>query len=68
MPGGYLKLVAIIGLYTGLVLWPPRRPRALAAAVYFVSHPVNELPGLALIALLAARRSRWYVLCFQSSS
>ncbi|HEY1003055.1 MAG TPA: alpha/beta hydrolase [Streptosporangiaceae bacterium] len=53
MPGGYLELVAIIGLYTGLVLWPPRRPRALAAAVYFVSHPVNELPGLALIALLA---------------
>ena len=53
MPGGYLELVAVIGLYTGLVLWPPRRPRALAVAVFFVSHPVNELPGLALIALLA---------------
>ena len=53
MPGGYLELIAIIGLYTVLVLWPPRRPRALAAAVFFVSHLVNELPGLALVALLA---------------
>ncbi len=34
MPGGYLQLVAIIGLYTALVLWPPRRPRALAVSVF----------------------------------
>jgi acetyl esterase/lipase len=53
VPGGYLELVAIVGLYTALVLWPPRRPRALAAAVFFVSHLVNDLPGLALAALLA---------------
>ena len=53
MLGGYMELVAIIGLYTVLVLWPPHRPRALAAAVFFVSHLVNELPGLALMALLA---------------
>jgi hypothetical protein len=44
MPGGYLELVAIIGLYTGLVLWPPRRPRALATAVYFVSHTRPSAP------------------------
>ena len=53
MTGGYLELVAIVGLDTLLVLWPPRRPRALAAAVFFVTHLVNELPGLALVALLA---------------
>ncbi len=53
MPGGYLQLVAIIGLYTLLVLWPPRRPRALAFLLFFVSHLVNELPGLALGALAA---------------
>ena len=52
MPGGYLELVAIIGLYTVLVLWPPRRPRGVAVAAFFVSHLVNELPGLALGALL----------------
>jgi acetyl esterase/lipase len=53
MPGGYVQLVTIIGLYILLVLWPPRRPRALAFALFFVSHLVNELPGLALGALLA---------------
>lgn len=53
MPGGYLELVTIVGLYTVLVLRPPRRPRALAVAVFFVSHLVNELPVVALGALLA---------------
>ena len=53
MPGGYVQLVVIIGLYTLLVLWPPRLPRGLAFALFFVSHLVNELPGLALGALLA---------------
>jgi acetyl esterase/lipase len=52
MPGGYLQLVAIIGTYTLLVLWPPRRPRGVAVAVFFVTHLVNELPGLALVALM----------------
>jgi hypothetical protein len=28
MLGGYMLLVAIIGTYTLLVLWPPRWPRA----------------------------------------
>ncbi len=53
MPGGYLQVVAIIALYTVLVLWPPRRPRALAVAVFIVSHLVNELPFIALGVLLA---------------
>ena len=53
MPGGYLELVAILGLYTLAVLSPPRRPRGLAVAVFFVTHLVNELPGIALGALLA---------------
>ncbi len=53
MPGAYVQLVVIIGLYTLLVLWPPRLPRGLAFALFFVSHLVNELPGLALGALLA---------------
>ena len=53
MPGGYVQLVVIIGLYTLLVLWPLRLPRGLAFALFFVSHLVNELPGLALGALLA---------------
>lgn len=52
MLGWYLQLVAIIALDTGLVLWPPRRPRGLASAAFFVSHLVNELPGVALAALL----------------
>ncbi len=46
-------MVAIIALYTVLVLWPPRRPRALAVAVFVVSHLVNELPFIALGVLLA---------------
>ena len=53
MPGGYLQWVTIIAVYTGLVLWPPRRPRALALAVFFLSHLVNELPFIALGVLLA---------------
>jgi acetyl esterase/lipase len=53
VPDGYLELVAIIALYTALVLRPPRRPRGLAVAVFLVSNPVNELPVLALGALLA---------------
>ncbi|MBV9797407.1 MAG: alpha/beta hydrolase [Solirubrobacterales bacterium] len=54
MPGWYLQLVAIIAVDTGLVLWPPRRPRGLAAAAFFVSHLVNELSGVALGTLLGA--------------
>jgi len=48
----FYDIGANIGLYTLLVLWPPRRPRGLAFACFFVSHLVNELPGLALEALL----------------
>ena len=54
MPTGYLTLVAIIALYTVAVLWPPRRPRRVARAISILSHPVNELPFIALGALLAA--------------
>ena len=50
---GYQQLVAIIALYTVLTLWPPRRPRPLALATFFLSHLVNELPVVALGALLA---------------
>ena len=53
MPSGYLTLVAIIALYTAGVLWPPRRPKALARAVFILSHPINELPFVGLAALLA---------------
>ncbi len=49
-----MQLVAIVALDTGLVLWPPRRPRGLASAAFFVCHLVNELPGVALGALLGA--------------
>lgn len=51
MFGIYTSLVLIVTVYTAFALWPPRRPRAVAAAVFFVTHLINELPGLALAAL-----------------
>ncbi len=54
MPAGYLTTVAIIALYTVVVLWPPSRPTGVARAIFVVSHQLNELPFIPLVALLAA--------------
>lgn len=50
--GVYVSLVLVVGAYTALALWPPRRPRAIAVMAFFVSHLINELPGIALAALI----------------
>ena len=52
MPGGYLQLVAIIGLYTLLVLWPPRRPRGTRVRALLRQPSGQRASGLALGALL----------------
>lgn len=42
MPSGYLTTVAIVALYTVLVLRAPRRPVALARVTFLMTHWVNE--------------------------
>jgi acetyl esterase/lipase len=51
VPIGYLTAVAIVALYTALVLWPPRRPLGLARATFLMTHWVTEYPFIAFAAL-----------------
>lgn len=54
MPTGYLTAVAIVALYTILVLWAPRRPVGLARATFVITHWVSEYPFIAFAALAAS--------------
>jgi acetyl esterase/lipase len=54
LPTGYLTAVAIVALYTVLVLRPPRRPVGLARTTFLMTHWVNEYPFIALAALAAS--------------
>ena len=51
MPTGYVTAVAIIALYTLLILRAPRRPAALARVTFLMTHWVNEYPLIAFAAL-----------------
>ena len=51
MPTGYVTAVAIIALYTLLILRAPRRPAALARVTFLMTHWVNEYPFIAFAAL-----------------
>ena len=51
MPTGYLVSVAIVALYTAIVLRPPHRPVRLARATFVMTHWVNEYPFIAFAAL-----------------
>jgi acetyl esterase/lipase len=51
VPTGYLVSVAIVALYTVLVLRPPRRPVRLARATFVMTYWVNEYPFIAFAAL-----------------
>ena len=51
MPYGYLIGVVLMGLLVLAALRPPRRPRRLALAAYFVGLMINEVP-LPFLALL----------------
>ncbi len=54
MPSGYLTAVAIVLLYTVLVLRAPRRPVGLARVTFLMAHWVNEYPFVAFAALAAS--------------
>ncbi len=51
MPTGYLTTVAIVALYTVVVLWTPRWPPGLARATFLMTHWVNEYPFILFAAL-----------------
>ena len=51
MPIGYLTAVAIVALYTVVVLWAPHRPAGLARATFVMTHWLNEYPFAAFAAL-----------------
>ena len=52
MPVGYLETVGPVALFTVAVLWPPRRPAALARVVFVLTHLLNEAPAIGWIWLL----------------
>ena len=54
MPSGYLTAVAIVLLYTVLVLRAPRRPVGLARVTFLMTHWLNEYPCIAFAALAAS--------------
>ncbi|MGA9276315.1 alpha/beta hydrolase [Ilumatobacter sp.] len=45
---GYLITLGVLGFFTLITLRPPRRPRVLARAAYFMGLSVNEVPHLAI--------------------
>ena len=54
MPIGYLETVGPVALFTLAVLWPPRRPAALARVVFVLTHLLNEAPAIGWIWLLTS--------------
>ena len=54
MPIGYLETVGPVALFTVAVLWPPRRPAALARVVFVLTHLLNEAPAIGWIWLLTS--------------
>jgi hypothetical protein len=54
MPTGYLTVVAIVLLYTVLVVRAPRRPVGLARVTFLLTHWVSEYPFIAFAALVAS--------------
>ncbi len=54
MPIGYLTAVAIVALYTVVVLRAPRRPAGLARATFVMTHWLNEYPFIAFAALVVS--------------
>jgi acetyl esterase/lipase len=44
---GYALTLVLVGCFTLISLWPPRRPRVLAQAAYLMGITVNEVPHLA---------------------
>ena len=54
MPIGYLETVGAVALFTLAVLWPPRRPAALARVVFVLTHLLNEAPVIGWIWLLTS--------------
>ena len=54
MPIGYLETVGPVALFTLAVLWPPRRPAALARVVFVLTHLLNEAPVIGWIWLLTS--------------
>lgn len=54
MPIGYLTSVAVVLLYTVLVLRAPRRPAGLARVTFLMTFWVNEYPFIVFAALAAS--------------
>lgn len=48
MSTGYLITLVVVGCFTAIALWPPRRPRIAAQAAYLMGLTINEVPHLAV--------------------